>query len=73
MAKKVRFNMEMTAELAGFIDDLAEIEGCTRTEIIRRALSVMKAFKQQRTIGRNHLGFVSDPAKLDAEIIGVLS
>jgi hypothetical protein len=70
---KVRLNMEVSEDLARFLDSLADKEDVTRTEIVRRALSVLKAFKEQREAGRKHLGFTADPTKLDAELIGILT
>lgn len=70
---KVRMNIEVSAEVAAFLDELAQEEGATKTELVRRALSVMKAYKNQKDKGRGHMGFVSDPSKLDAEIIGILN
>jgi len=69
---KVRMNIELSQEVAAFLEALAQEECTTRTEIIRRALSVMKAYRQQKERGRGHIGFVSDPAKLDVEIVGIL-
>lgn len=69
---KVRLNIEISQHLADFLDVLAESEHTTRSEMVRRAISVLQAFHQQREIGRPHLGFVRDPERLDAEILGVL-
>lgn len=65
-------NIEVSSEVADFIEQLAKEEGATKTEIVRRALSVMKAYKKQKEQGRSHIGFVSDPGKLDAELVGIL-
>jgi len=70
---KVRLSIEVTKELAALLDSLAEHEDTTKTEIVRRALSVMKAYKEQAAVGRNHIGFTADPTKLDAELVGILS
>ena len=70
---KVRLNMEVSEELVKFLDGLADREDTTRTEIVRRALSVMKAFQEQRAVGNTHIGFTSDPSKLDAELVGILN
>lgn len=70
--KKVRMNIEISKEVADFLEELARDEGTSKTEIVRRALSVMKAYKLQRLSGRTHIGFTSDPINLDAEIVGVL-
>ena len=69
---KVRMNIEVSEDLVNFLDEVAVEEGATKTEIVRRALSVLKAYKQQKHRGRSHIGFVKDPSKLDAEIVGVL-
>ena len=69
---KVRLNIEISKQLADFLDGLAESEHTTRSEMVRRAISVLQAFQRQREIGRTHLGCVRDPLRLDAEILGVL-
>jgi len=69
---KVRMNIEVSKELADFLDELAASEDTTKTEIVRRALSVLKAYKQQKLKGRNHIGFTNDPTKLESEIVGIL-
>jgi len=73
MSRKVRINMIVSSEVAALIDGIADDEGCTRTEVFRRALSILRAFQIQKKAGRNHIGFVADPTKLDAELVGVLT
>jgi hypothetical protein len=70
---KVRLNIELNQELATLLEYLANHEDTTKAEIVRRALSVMKAYREQMERGRTHMGFVSDPAKLEAEMLGILS
>jgi predicted transcriptional regulator len=70
---KVRLNMEVSEDLARLLDTLADEEDVTRTEIVRRALSVMKVYKSQIEAGRPHMGFVKEASKLDAELVGVLT
>jgi metal-responsive CopG/Arc/MetJ family transcriptional regulator len=70
---KVRLNIEVSEDLVKFLDNLADKEDTTRTEIVRRALSVLKAFQEQREAGRKHIGFADDPTKLDAELVGILN
>lgn len=69
---KVRMNIEVTKDVAEFLEELAGEEGATKTEIVRRALSVLKAYKAQKQKGRSHIGFTEDPSKLDAELVGIL-
>jgi hypothetical protein len=70
---KVRLSIEVSRELAALLDTLAETEDTTKSEIMRRALSVMKAYKEQAAVGRRHIGFTADPTKLDAELVGILA
>ncbi len=70
---KIRLNIEVSQDLADLIDTLASSEDTTRTEIVRRSLSVLKAFREQQAVGRSHLGFAADPRSLDAEMLGILS
>ncbi len=72
MAEKVRINLELNKELSDYISDLGAREGVTRTEIIRRGLSVIKAFDKQRAEGNNHIGFASSSDAFDTEMVGVL-
>ena len=69
---KVRMNIEVSQEVADFLDQLASDEETTKTEIVRRALSILKAYKEQKKRGRSHIGFTSDPTSLDSEIVGIL-
>jgi hypothetical protein len=70
---KVRLSIEVSKELAALLEALAEQEDTTKADIVRRALSVMKAYRDQSNAGRTHLGFTADPTKLDAELVGVLN
>ena len=67
-----RLSVIISDDLDRLIDELAADAGTSRTDVVRRALAVLKAFKQQKKQGRSHIGFVSDPTKLDAEIVNVL-
>lgn len=67
-----RLSMVVSSDLDQLISELAAQTGTSKTEVVRRALAVMKAFKHQKDQGRGHIGFVSDPSKLDTEIINVL-
>lgn len=69
---KHRLNIEISSELDKLLEQLSKEEGTTKTEIVRRGLSVMKAFRRQISAGRTHIGFTSDASKLDAEMIGIL-
>lgn len=70
MAKRISF--EVSDDVAALLNRVAEQQNTTMTDVVRRALAVIKAAEKQRSLGRDHFGFVSDPAKLDAELIGVM-
>jgi hypothetical protein len=70
---KVRLNIEVSEDLAKLLDNLADEEDVTRTEIVRRALAVLKAYKDQIDVGRTHIGFAKEADKLDLELVGVLT
>ena len=67
-----RLDINISRSLDRELMDIAESAGISREDVLRRGLAVLKAFRQQRSKGRKHLGFVSDPRKLDAEIVNVL-
>ena len=69
---KVRLNLELSEDFAKLLDTIAEEESATRTEIVRRALAVIKAYREQRKVGRTHIGFAASADQLDAEMIGIL-
>ena len=71
-ANKVRMSIEVSKEVAEFLEQLASEEATTKTEIMRRAFSVMKVYKQQKQFGNTHIGFTSDPSKLNVELVGIL-
>ena len=70
---KSRLNIEVSEDLANLLDDLAKAEDVTRTEIVRRAISIIKAYSEQRKVGRTHIGFAENPKALDSELVGVLN
>jgi hypothetical protein len=70
--KKTRLNMELSEPLYRYLCNLSEREGVTMTEIVRRALSVLKAFDEQRALGNVHLGFAAKADQLDCELVGIL-
>ena len=72
MAKgKIRMNLQVSSELNEVLDRIADETGTNRTEVIRQALALMKVAHEGKRKGRR-LGFVTDPAKLETEIIGLL-
>lgn len=67
-----RLNLEISDELHSYLTDLARRRGTTVADQVRKGLAVIKAADTHSASGRRHLGFVSDPSRLDIEIIGIL-
>lgn len=69
---KVRINFDVSEEYADLIQELAKEAQLSKTEIVRRGISILKAYSEQKKAGRPHIGFTTDPSKLDSELIGLL-
>jgi predicted transcriptional regulator len=70
MAEKVRLNLQVSNELNNVLEEIADSNGSTKTDVIRQALALMKVAHQAKRTGK-HLGVVADPDKLDTEIVGL--
>ena len=70
MTEKVRLNLQISDELNQQLEQMAEIGSTTKSDIIRRALALMKVAQRGAEEGK-HLGFAKDADKLDQEIVGV--
>jgi metal-responsive CopG/Arc/MetJ family transcriptional regulator len=68
---KVRVNLQVSAELNDMLEEIANETGSNRTEVIRQALALMKVAHEAKRRGKR-VGFVSDPDKLETEIVGLL-
>jgi Arc/MetJ-type ribon-helix-helix transcriptional regulator len=69
--EKVRMNLQVSAELNDVLDKIADDTGSNRSEVIRQALALMKVAHEAKQKGKR-LGIVSDPSKLETEIVGLL-
>jgi metal-responsive CopG/Arc/MetJ family transcriptional regulator len=69
MADKVRLNLQMSEELFKELEELAEDSATTRSDVVRRALALLKAAHAGRKQGR-HLGLAKKAEQLDQEFIG---
>jgi hypothetical protein len=68
---KVRLNLLMSSELNALLEKIADESGSNKSEVIRQALALMKFAHEAKQKGK-HLGMVSDPDKLDVEVVGLL-
>ena len=71
MTGTLRLNLLLSPELNRVLEEIADATGSTRTDVIRQALALMKVAHQGKKEGR-HLGLVTDPTRLDTEIVGLL-
>lgn len=69
MAKRI--NIEVSDEVAALLNRVAESQNTTMTDVIRRALAVVKAAEKQKARGIEHMGFTRDSSKLDVELVGL--
>jgi predicted transcriptional regulator len=69
--EKIRMNLQVSSELNEVLDKIAGETGSNRTEVIRQALALMKVAHEAKQKGKR-MGFVTDPAKLETEIVGLL-
>lgn len=69
MAKRI--NIEVSDDVAELLNRVAESQQTTMTDIVRRALAVVKAAEKQKARGIEHLGFARDANNLDVELVGL--
>ncbi|MFZ4380637.1 MAG: hypothetical protein ACOYO0_01565 [Sandarakinorhabdus sp.] len=67
-----RINLEVSDDVAELIQRVAHERELTVAEVVRRALSIVKAAEDQKKAGRPHIGFVADPSKLDTQILNAI-
>jgi predicted transcriptional regulator len=69
--EKIRMNLQVSSELNDVLDKIADETGSNRSDVIRQALALMKVVHEAKRNGKR-LGLVTDPAKLETEIVGLL-
>ena len=67
----VRMNLQVSAEINELLEKIADETGSNRSEVIRQALALMKVAHEAKQKGKR-IGLVSDPEKLETEIVGLL-
>jgi hypothetical protein len=66
---KVRLNLQLSRELYAELEEMADKSATTTSDVMRRALALLKAAQAGRSTGK-HLGLAEDPDMLDQEIVG---
>jgi hypothetical protein len=67
-----RLDLLISADLDRELTAIAESAGIAQHEVLRRGLAVLKAARIAKARGLPHIGFTTDPARLDLELTGVL-
>lgn len=69
----VRLNVDVTYEISDFLDDIAEENGVTKSEVMRRAIALLRVANEEKKRKRS-MGFVSEARDtvLETKIVGVL-
>ena len=67
-----RLDLLISEELDRELTVISESAGIPRHDVLRRGLAVLKAARIARGRGLPHVGFTTDPARLDLELVNVL-
>lgn len=67
-----RLDLLISADLDRELTAIAEGAGICRHDVLRRGLAVLKAARIAKARGLPHIGFTTDPARLDLEVVNVL-
>jgi hypothetical protein len=70
---KVRLNLDVSQEIAEFLDTLAQENATTKTDVMRRAIALLKVAHDEKKRHRS-MGFVSESRDdvLETKVVGVL-
>ena len=70
---KVRLNLDVSPEIAEFLDTLAQENATTKTDVMRRAIALLKVAHDEKKRHRS-MGFVSEARDdvLETKVVGVL-
>jgi predicted transcriptional regulator len=68
--EKVRLSLQVSDELNEALDVIAQESGTTKSDVLRRAVVLLKSAHEARKEGFR-VGFSRDANKLDREVIGI--
>lgn len=70
---RVRINLDVSPEIAEFLDTLAQENATTKTDVMRRAIALLKVAHEEKKRHRS-MGFVSADRDeiLETKVVGVL-
>jgi len=68
--KQIRLSLDVSPELNNMLDDMAEKTHASKSEVLRKSITLMEVAVQEKSKG-NHLGVVGKDQKIIKEIIGI--
>ncbi len=68
--ERIRMSLDLTPAMKAIIDDLARQEGATRSEVLRRAIALLKAIKDAQQKGESPV-LVDREGNVTARIVGI--
>lgn len=69
-SRQVRLSLDVSPELNGVLDDMAEKIHASKSEVLRKSIALLEVALQEKENG-NHLGVVSKDQRIIKEIIGL--
>jgi hypothetical protein len=69
-AEKIRLSLDMTPAMKDVIDQLAEREGITRAELLRRAIALLKTVKDAEEKGER-AALINEEGHVTARLVGI--
>jgi hypothetical protein len=72
-AARVRLNLDVSPEIASFLDTLAQENATTKTDVMRRAIALLKIAHDAKKRNRT-MGFVASARDdvLETKVVGIL-
>lgn len=67
---KVRLSLEVPAELNRVLEQIADESGGTKSEVLRKALALMRVAHQATRDGRK-IGIAAPDSRLETEFVGL--
>jgi Arc/MetJ-type ribon-helix-helix transcriptional regulator len=68
--ERIRMSLDLTPAMKAIIDDLARQEGASRSEVLRRAIALLKAIKDAQKKGEQPV-LVDREGHVTARLVGI--
>lgn len=67
---KIRLTLDVSSELNDVLQSIADAEGCSKSDVLRRAVVLMKVVKEANSQGKK-VGIASEGQSLQTEFVGI--